>query len=258
MGSPPEVLHHPGPLEALPLVLWDWRRQHRDGTPLRLEVAMDVAEDGKVDAAAPASTDVGVSAPLVVRDLLAGAGLGQIRVGTAATGISASAVRVFGLADTVAAGMRLLVCGLNPSLLSAELGIPFARPGNRFWPALVDAGLTDVVRDPHHLLVRYGIGMTDIVKRPTARAAELDPEEYRAGMARLGRLVAWLRPGAVCFVGLAGWRAAMNATAGPGWQAEPVGGRPAYVMPHTSGLNARTPRAVLAEHLAIAGAARQT
>ncbi len=80
--------------------------------------------------------------------------------------------------------------------------------------------------------------MTDLVKRATPRADELTKEEYRVGAARLERLVTWLEPGAVCFVGLGGYRAAVNRKAQSGWQAEPFGGRPAYVMPNTSGINA--------------------
>ena len=84
--------------------------------------------------------------------------------------------------------------------------------------------------------------MTDLVKRATPRAAELTRDEYREGFARVERLCAWLQPAAVCFVGLAGWRAAADRHAQPGWQSE-VGGRPVYVMPSTSGLNAATPLA---------------
>ena len=86
--------------------------------------------------------------------------------------------------------MRLLLCGLNPSIVAADEGIPFARPGNRFWPAVVEAGLTDRVRDVQHLLTAHGIGMTDLVKRPTPRAAELSADEYRSGLDRVERLAA--------------------------------------------------------------------
>ncbi len=102
--------------------------------------------------------------------------------------------------------------------------------------------------------------MTDLVKRATPRADALTRDEYRAGLARVERLAEWLRPGAVCFVGLAGWRAAVDRKAAPGVQPQDVGGRPAYVMPSTSGLNARVPPAELAEHLraALAVADRAT
>jgi TDG/mug DNA glycosylase family protein len=94
--------------------------------------------------------------------------------------------------------------------------------------------------------------MTDFAKRPTRTAAEVTREEYETGLARVSALVGWLRPGAVCFVGLSGWRAVVDrdATAGP--QSGTLAGRPVYVMPSTSGLNARTPLDELARHLAAA------
>ncbi|HET6950757.1 MAG TPA: mismatch-specific DNA-glycosylase, partial [Acidimicrobiales bacterium] len=125
-------------------------------------------------------------------------------------------------------------------------------PGNRFWPAALAAGLVTVDRSPDRALADHGVGMTDIVKRATTAAAELAPAEYRAGLTRVARLVAWLRPGAVCFVGLAGWRAVVDRRARAGVQPDGLGGVPAYVMPSTSGLNARVPPAVLADHLRAA------
>jgi double-stranded uracil-DNA glycosylase len=163
----------------------------------------------------------------------------------------ARAVRARTLPDTVGPRMRVLMCGLNPSLYAADAGVGFARPGNRFWPALRAAGLVAeaAVRSPDRALRDHGIGMTDIVKRATVAAAELTTAEYAAGMGRVERLVGWLRPGAVCFVGLAGWRAAVDRRAEPGVQPGGLGGVPVYVMPSTSGLNARTGLAELAEHL---------
>ena len=163
-----------------------------------------------------------------------------------------AARRLHTLPDTVAAGMRLLVCGLNPSLYAAERGVGFARGSNRFWSAALAAGLVSRDRDPRHALVAHRIGMTDLVKRPTAKAVELTTAEYVEGLARLERLVHRLQPAAVCFVGLAGWRAAVDRRATPGLQDRPIGGRPAYVMPSTSGLNARTSLAELTHHLGAA------
>ncbi len=150
--------------------------------------------------------------------------------------------------------MRLLVCGLNPSLHAVEAGVGFVSPSNRFWPAAVAAGLVTRDRDPRHALEAHGIGMTDLVARATPRAAGLTAEEYRAGLARLERLCRRLQPRAVCFVGLAGWRAAVDRAARPGPQERAVGGRPAYVMPSTSGANAATSLADLVEHLRAAAA----
>jgi TDG/mug DNA glycosylase family protein len=148
--------------------------------------------------------------------------------------------------------MRLLMCGLNPSLYAADAGVGFARPGNRFWPATLAAGIVSTDRSPDRALADHGVGMTDLVKRATVAAAELTADEYRAGLERVRRLVAWLRPGAVCFIGLAGWRAAVDRRAVAGVQPADLGGVPVYVMPSTSGLNARVPAAELADHLRAA------
>jgi len=156
------------------------------------------------------------------------------------------------LPDVVGPGMRLLLCGLNPSLHSADAGVGFARPGNRFWPAALASGLLTADRDGRDAYVSHGVGMTDLVKRATARAEELSVDEYRAGAARVERLVRWLRPRAICFVGLGGYRAAVDRRAQAGVQAESFGGVPAYVMPNPSGLNAHTTPADLAEHLRAA------
>lgn len=184
-------------------------------------------------------------------DVVLGAGfrLDELAEETGPDGVcfTVRATRMRSLPDTVGAGLRLLVCGLNPSLHAADAGVGFVTPGNRFWPAALAAGLASRDRDPRHALHHHGLGMTDLVKRATPRAAELTATEYRDGLARVERLCAWLRPTAVCFVGLAGWRAAVDRRARPGWQDRGLGGVPAYVMPSTSGLNAATP---LADHVA--------
>jgi len=206
------------------------------------------------------SLDVGTSVDLVVPPRGATERLGELLVGAGfhvASGpeagpdgtVRAQVVRVRTLADTVGPGMRLLVCGVNPSLYSADAGVGYARPGNRFWPAALAAGLVTADRDPVAALVS-GMGMTDFAKRATRTAAEVTRDEYDAGFARVTGLVEWLRPGAVCFVGLSGWRTVVDRHAVAGLQPDAVGGRPAYVMPSTSGLNARTPPAELARHLA--------
>jgi TDG/mug DNA glycosylase family protein len=108
-------------------------------------------------------------------------------------------------------------------------------------------------RDARHALHVHGMGMTDLVKRATPRADALRRDEYAAGVARLDRLCAWLEPAAICLVGLAGWRAAVDRRARAGWQERELGGRPVYVMPSTSGLNAATPMTALVDHLRVAG-----
>jgi TDG/mug DNA glycosylase family protein len=148
--------------------------------------------------------------------------------------------------------MRLLVCGVNPSMFSADVGVGYGRPGNRFWPAVMAAGVVAEDRDPIDALVNHGMGMTDFVKRPTRTAAEVTAAEFRAGFARVERLVTWLQPGAVCFVGLSGWRSVVDSKAVAGLQPEPIAGRPAYLVPSTSGLNARSGLAELTDHFAAA------
>ena len=158
------------------------------------------------------------------------------------------------LPDYVDAGMRLLVCGLNPSEYSADRGVGFARPGNRFWPAAIAAGLVSRDRDPRHALTEHRMGMTDLVKRATARADGLTAGEYRDGVARVERLVRWLRPQVICFAGLAGYRAAIDKGAQPGPLADGFGGVAAYLMPNPSGVNAHVQVDDLAAHLRAAAA----
>ena len=189
-----------------------------------------------------------------LRDVLVGAGFGVESIEQRNRVLLVAATRLHTLADTVAPDMRLLVCGLNPSIYAAGVGVGFARGSNRFWPAALAAGLVTRERDPRHALLAHGIGMTDLVKRPTRQAAELGAAEYAEGLARLERLAQRLEPAVVCFVGLAGWRAAVDRRASPGPQSRRIGGRPAYVMPSTSGLNARTSLAELTDHLRTAAA----
>jgi TDG/mug DNA glycosylase family protein len=156
------------------------------------------------------------------------------------------------LPDTVGPGMRMLVCGLNPSVVAADAGFGFAGATNRFWPAATQAGLLSRTRDPLHALLVDGVGMTDLVKRATPGTKDLEAEEYRAGAQRVQRLVRWLRPRVVLFVGLEGWRAAVDRGAHPGLQRAAFGEAPAYVMPSTSGLNAHARLADLVAHLRAA------
>ena len=116
------------------------------------------------------------------------------------------------LPDAVREGLRAIAVGINPSLPSVRAGFYFANPRNRFWPALNASRLVDAPLEPGPgavtvLVERYGIGFTDIVKRPTAGSAELRPREFRDGAARLEALVDRLEPGVVWFQGAMGWRA---------------------------------------------------
>jgi TDG/mug DNA glycosylase family protein len=189
-----------------------------------------------------------------LRDVLVGAGFDVESVTVVEDDgvIRASCVRARTLADTVGPGMRVLVCGLNPSIYSADLGVGYARPSNRFWRAATAAGLVTASLDPWHALLRDRVGITDLCKRATVSSAELSHEEYVEGAARVRRLVEWLQPGVVLFVGLEGWRAAIDRRALPGLQPSPFGGRPAYVMPSTSGANARSSMASHVAHMRAA------
>jgi TDG/mug DNA glycosylase family protein len=160
-----------------------------------------------------------------------------------------SATRARMLPDFVAPGLRVLFCGYNPSLYAADRGVPFARPGNRFWPAALASGLLTVDRDPWHAVHHHQVGFTDMVKRASVAAAELSKDELRAGLARVTRLCEWLAPEVICFLGVGGWRDLVNRTAAVGWQPETLGPSRVYVMPNPSGLNASTQHAGYVEHL---------
>ena len=185
-----------------------------------------------------------------VEDLLVGAGFSVAEADRRAGRYVVERLRT--LPDTVGIGMWALICGLNPSVVAADAGYGYAGPTNRFWGAAEAAGVVSMPRDPLRALLVDGVGMTDLVKRATPSAGTLTRDEYAAGASRVRALVEWLRPGAVVFVGLAGWRAAVDPKAAPGWQPAPFGGRPAYVLPSTSGLNAHTSRAELEDHLRAA------
>jgi len=188
-----------------------------------------------------------------LNDVFVGAGFTDVVVdGEQPLFVNSSRART--LADTVGIDMRVLVCGLNPSVISADIGYGFASPSNRFWKAAMASGLVSAEREPGRALSVDGIGMTDIVKRATPRSSEISADEYRRGADRVRRLVEWLQPGAICFIGLEGWRVAVNRNARAGWQSDGFGGRPAYVMPSTSGLNASARLADLVEHLVAAQA----
>jgi TDG/mug DNA glycosylase family protein len=239
------------PRLRLPMALWEVHRALGVGTPFEIQLL-----EGEYEGDALADDEVGGRffagwRPDRLVDVVTGAGF-EIEPGSLVVSgdeVRLRAARARTLADTVAEGMRLLICGVNPSLYSADVGIGYGRPGNRFWAAARAAGIITRDRDPVDALIGHGMGMTDFVKRPTRTAAEVTPEEYRSGFARVERLAEWLQPGAVCFVGLSGWRTAVNPKAVAGLQPERIGGRPAYVMPSTSGLNARTTSAELAAHL---------
>ncbi|MGY2067888.1 G/U mismatch-specific DNA glycosylase [Blastococcus sp. SYSU DS0619] len=143
--------------------------------------------------------------------------------------------------DIVAPGLDVLFCGINPSLMSAERGHHFARPGNRFWPAIHLAGFTPrrLTPDEDRELLHYGLGVTNVVDRPTRTAAELSAEELRAGAVALEELVARYRPRVLAVLGITAWRQGFDRPkAAVGRQPERLGGADTWVVPNPSGLNA--------------------
>jgi TDG/mug DNA glycosylase family protein len=145
------------------------------------------------------------------------------------------------LPDIVAPGLDVLFCGINPGLMSAARGHNFACPGNRFWPALHGAGFTPRLLAPEEdgELPRYGVGITNVVDRASAGAADLSAEELRAGAKQVEKLVREYEPRVLAVVGLGAYRTGFEQPkATIGLQPESVGGRPVWVLPNPSGLNA--------------------
>jgi TDG/mug DNA glycosylase family protein len=141
----------------------------------------------------------------------------------------------------IATGLRVLFCGINPGLVSGATGHHFARPGNRFWPALYRSGFTDRLLLPAEQaeLLRYRLGITNLVERTTAGAAELTRDELRRGGAALIVKLKQHRPAWLAVLGVGAFRTAFerpNAVVGP--QREPLAGVPIWVLPNPSGLNA--------------------
>jgi TDG/mug DNA glycosylase family protein len=153
--------------------------------------------------------------------------------------------------DVVAPGLKVLFAGINPGLYSAATGHHFARPGNRFWPALYRSGFTprQFRPDEQDLLPGLGLGITNIAARATARAAELSPAELRAGAELLTGKVGELVPHWLAVLGVTAYRTAFgrpDAQIGP--QDAVIGPTRLWVLPNPSGLNASwpTPRLVAA------------
>lgn len=240
----------------VPLALRDLHRALADRAPVVLRLFGGDLELGTHDADQFAGRRFSHWPADLLRDVIVGAGFAIDELTDTPNPhlslLTVHARRATSIADTVGSGMRLLVCGLNPSPAAADAGVGFFRAGNRFWPAALASGLVTQDRDPLHALMSHHVGMTDLVKRTTRRADELSADEYAAGVARLDRLCAWLQPAAVCVVGLAGWRAAVHRRATPGWQDRRLGGSPVYVMPSTSGLNATSSLDDLVDHLRAA------
>jgi double-stranded uracil-DNA glycosylase len=152
--------------------------------------------------------------------------------------------------DIVAKNLIVLFAGINPGLYTAAIGRHFARPGNRFWPALHSGGFTPRLFSPFEesLLLDLKLGITNVVDRATARADELTNDELRAGGLRLKAKVKRLRPTVVAFVGIGPYRVVSGVKdARVGLQKAPFGGSHAWVLPNPSGINAHYQPAALAQ-----------
>jgi TDG/mug DNA glycosylase family protein len=143
--------------------------------------------------------------------------------------------------DLIRTGLAVLFCGINPGLYSGATRHHFARPGNRFWPALHGSGFTARLVSPweEHLLLEEGLGITNLVARATVSAAELTADELRAGRRRLERKVSRYSPRWVAVVGMGAYRTAFERPkALMGEQPEKIGSSGLWVLPNPSGLNA--------------------
>jgi TDG/mug DNA glycosylase family protein len=143
--------------------------------------------------------------------------------------------------DIIAPGLKVLFVGINPGLYSGAVGHHFARPGNRFWPVLAKARFTGQQLSPaeERELLKLGYGITNIVNRSTATAAELAPQELKAGGRRLMAKIKRYQPRVVAILGLAAFRVAFGqpkSRFGP--QEERIGASRIWVLPNPSGLNA--------------------
>jgi double-stranded uracil-DNA glycosylase len=145
------------------------------------------------------------------------------------------------LPDVIGPNLRVLFSGINPGLYSAATGHHFARPGNRFWPALHQSGFTDrqLRPDEQHLLPALGLGITNVAARATARADELTAAELHHGGQVLLALVERIQPRFLAVLGVTAYRTAFGqrqAAVGP--QREALGGTRVWILPNPSGLNA--------------------
>lgn len=143
--------------------------------------------------------------------------------------------------DLIAPRLRVLFCGINPGLYTAAVGHHFARPGNRFWPALFAAGFTDRLVSPfdERELLKSGYGITNVVMRTTATADQLSRDELREGGKQLAAKVRRYHPRVLAILGLGAYRIAWEKPkAVIGRQEETIGDTVVWVLPNPSGLNA--------------------
>jgi len=151
--------------------------------------------------------------------------------------------------DVIASDLRVLFCGINPGLYTAAVGHHFARPGNRFWPALYAGGFTERLLSPfdERELLKSGYGITNVVQRTTATADMLTKEEIVAGGEKLRAKILRYRPRILAVLGVGAYRTAFNQPkATVGCQEDQIGNTVLWVLPNPSGLNANYQPADLA------------
>jgi len=152
--------------------------------------------------------------------------------------------------DVISPNLKVLFCGINPGLYTAAVGHHFARPGNRFWPALYAGGFTECLLSPfdEHQLLKSGYGITNVVRRTTASADQLTREEIVAGGKRLAAKVRRYQPQVLAVLGVGAYRVAFaRPKAIVGRQDEKIGETLLWVLPNPSGLNANYQAADLAK-----------
>ena len=169
------------------------------------------------------------------------------------TAADLAAARDRTIPDIIAPGLRVLFAGINPGLYSAATGYHFARPGNRFWPALHRSGFTPRQLRPSEQgeLLDLSLGITNVAPRATARAAELSSAELRAGAGVLTARVVEFGPAWLAVLGVTAYRTAFgqpDAVVGP--RPESMGATRLWVLPNPSGLNAHWSSAQLADAFA--------
>lgn len=211
--------------EAVPASLAQWHRDHAVGD--------EIVVRGHWHGPLPFETIAGGAGCSVVDAVT---GLGQARW---------TLRRERTLPDLIGPRLRVVMVGLNPSLVAADAGVGFVGATNRFWPAALEAGLVPLDRDPWAAFTRSAVGFTDLVKRASPRANELTTEEFRAGAVRIRALVEWFAPKVVCFAGVTGYRKAFDRTAELGLQPALIGETLIYLMLNPSGANAHASRADL-------------
>lgn len=155
-----------------------------------------------------------------------------------------SAAAKQGTPDILARGLEALFVGANPGLMSAQKGHNFANPGNAFWKLMHESGLVPkrLLPEEEMDLLRYGIGLTNLVSRPTRGVMDLGPDDYTAGRQELAAKIRQYEPHRIVFVGITVCRNFLDkkpsAPISCGELAEPIHGARVFVVPNPSGRNA--------------------